>query len=146
MIHLGAAEGDCVVTVLKVGAETADLRVIRAAVARPGVLESETHTMKRDAVVRVNASCSVTVVDLREEKVRLGIDAPKECSVHRVEVYEAIRREDRDRDSDPDIDLAGSRVPRPTSPKPPSLDVRLKEPRPGEEGGGENQLKPDGGE
>jgi carbon storage regulator len=35
----------------------------------------------------------VTIVDIRGDKVRLGIEAPKEVPVHRQEVYEAIRRE-----------------------------------------------------
>lgn len=37
----------------------------------------------------------VTVVDIRGDKVRLGVNAPKELSVHRKEVYDAIRRENR---------------------------------------------------
>jgi len=36
------------------------------------------------------------VVDIRGDKVRLGINAPKEISVHRKEVYDAIRRENRE--------------------------------------------------
>lgn len=35
----------------------------------------------------------IQVVDIRGDKVRLGITAPKELSVHRSEVYDAIRRE-----------------------------------------------------
>ena len=35
----------------------------------------------------------IIVVDIRGEKVRLGIDAPKDITVHRKEVYEAIKRE-----------------------------------------------------
>lgn len=37
----------------------------------------------------------VFVVDIRGDKVRIGIEAPKEMSVHRKEVYDAIHREDR---------------------------------------------------
>jgi len=36
----------------------------------------------------------ITVVDVRGDKVKLGIEAPKEIPVHR-EVYEAIQRENR---------------------------------------------------
>ena len=37
----------------------------------------------------------VTVVEIRGDKVRLGIDAPQDIPVHRQEVYEAIQRENR---------------------------------------------------
>lgn len=36
-----------------------------------------------------------TVVDIRGDKVRIGVDAPKTIAVHRKEVYDAIRRENR---------------------------------------------------
>jgi carbon storage regulator len=35
----------------------------------------------------------ITVVDIRGDKVRLGIDAPTSIPVHRQEVYDAIKRE-----------------------------------------------------
>ena len=37
----------------------------------------------------------VTIVDIRGDKVRLGIQAPNEIPVHRQEVYDAIQRENR---------------------------------------------------
>ena len=37
----------------------------------------------------------VTIVDIRGDKVRLGIEAPQHIPVHRQEVYEAIQRENR---------------------------------------------------
>jgi carbon storage regulator len=37
----------------------------------------------------------ITIVDIRGDKVRLGIEAPQEIPVHRQEVYEAIKREGR---------------------------------------------------
>ena len=35
----------------------------------------------------------ITIVDVRGDKVRLGINAPRTISVHRKEIYEAIQRE-----------------------------------------------------
>ena len=35
----------------------------------------------------------VTVIDIRGDKVRLGIQVPREWTLHRKEVYEAIQRE-----------------------------------------------------
>jgi carbon storage regulator len=42
----------------------------------------------------------VVVVDIRGDKVRLGIDAPPEVPVHRREVYDAIKRQERQRGDD----------------------------------------------
>ena len=47
----------------------------------------------RDEVIVIGDNIRIAVVDIRGDKVRLGIDAPKYVSVHRQEVYEAIRRE-----------------------------------------------------
>tara|TARA_B100001123_G_C14824495_1_gene833612 strand:+ start:238 stop:414 length:177 start_codon:yes stop_codon:yes gene_type:complete len=41
----------------------------------------------------------ITIVDIRGDKVRLGIDAPKDIPVHRREVYEAIQRENKQQES-----------------------------------------------
>jgi carbon storage regulator len=37
----------------------------------------------------------ITIVDIRGDKVRLGIQAPQHVPVHRQEVYDAIQRENR---------------------------------------------------
>lgn len=47
----------------------------------------------RDESIIIGDDIVITVVDIRGDKVRLGIDAPKEVPVHRQEVYEAIKRE-----------------------------------------------------
>jgi carbon storage regulator len=48
---------------------------------------------KRDEKIVIGDSITLMVVDIRGDKVRLGIEAPKDVTVHRQEVYDAIRRE-----------------------------------------------------
>jgi carbon storage regulator len=43
----------------------------------------------------IGDNVEITIVDVRGDKVRLGITAPREISVHRREVYDAIQREKR---------------------------------------------------
>lgn len=47
---------------------------------------------KKNESIVIRDDIVITVVEIRGDKVRLGIDAPKEVPVHRREVYEAIRR------------------------------------------------------
>ncbi len=48
---------------------------------------------QRDESIIIGDNIIVTIVDIRGDKVRLGINAPTEIPVHRQEVYEAIQRE-----------------------------------------------------
>ena len=48
---------------------------------------------KKNESIVINDNITITVVEIRGSKVRLGIDAPKEVPVHRREVFDAIRRE-----------------------------------------------------
>ena len=47
----------------------------------------------RDESLMIVDNIVITVVDVRGDKVRLGIDAPTDIPVHRQEVYDAIQRE-----------------------------------------------------
>ena len=49
-------------------------------------------TRKKNETIVIGENIIVMVVDVRHDKVRLGIDAPAEVTVHRREVYEAIKR------------------------------------------------------
>lgn len=48
---------------------------------------------QRDETIMIGDEIEITVVDIRGDKVRLGINAPRDVQVHRKEVYEAIKRE-----------------------------------------------------
>jgi len=47
---------------------------------------------KRDERIRIAHDVVITVIEIRGDKVRLGIEAPQEVPVHREEVYQAIYR------------------------------------------------------
>ncbi len=49
----------------------------------------------RDESIMIGDDVVVTIVDIRGDKVRLGIEAPQDIPVHRQEVYEAIQRENQ---------------------------------------------------
>lgn len=49
---------------------------------------------KKDEKIVIGDNISIMVVEIRGDKVRLGIDAPRDVSVHRREVYEAIKRKE----------------------------------------------------
>jgi carbon storage regulator len=49
---------------------------------------------KKNESIVINNDITVTVVEIRGDKVRLGIVAPKEVPVHRQEVYDAIHGKD----------------------------------------------------
>lgn len=48
---------------------------------------------QRDETIMIGDDVEITIVDIRGDKVRLGITAPRQIQVHRKEVYDAIRRE-----------------------------------------------------
>jgi carbon storage regulator len=50
---------------------------------------------QRDESIMIGDKVVITIVDIRGDKVRLGIQAPQEIPVHRQEVYDAIQREHR---------------------------------------------------
>ena len=47
---------------------------------------------KKNESIVINDDISIVVVEIRGDKVRLGVDAPKEIPVHRREVYDAIKK------------------------------------------------------
>lgn len=48
---------------------------------------------QRDETIMIGDDIELTIVDIRGDKVRIGIKAPSRIAIHRKEVYEAIRQE-----------------------------------------------------
>jgi carbon storage regulator len=48
---------------------------------------------KRDEKIVIGNDIVVTIVEIRGDRVRLGFEAPREVSIHRQEVFDAIRRQ-----------------------------------------------------
>lgn len=83
----------------------------------------------RDETIIIGDDIELTVVDIRGDKVRLGIKAPSHIAVHRKEVYDAIRRENeraaslRDQHIAPGVTVTPRTPPR--NAKPLSTAVRM---------------------
>ena len=66
---------------------------------------------QRDETIMIGDEIEITVVDIRGDKVRLGITAPTRIAVHRKEVYEAIKLENEQASRFENGDLAALRQP-----------------------------------
>ncbi len=47
---------------------------------------------QRDESIKIGDDVEITIIDIRGDKVRLGIDAPPDVPVHRKEIYEAMKQ------------------------------------------------------
>ncbi len=93
-------------------------------------------TRKRDESIIIGDHIRVTVVEVRGDQVKLGIDAPRSIPVHREEVYREILEENRKAALSADVDvdgLAGSSPRTPGKRKPRLVETLTspKEKRPG---------------
>lgn len=50
----------------------------------------------RDEAIIIGDDVRIVVVEIRGDKVRLGIEAPKDVSVHRLEIWEQLQRQKRE--------------------------------------------------
>ena len=78
---------------------------------------------QRDESIMIGDKVVVTIVDIRGDKVRLGIEAPQEIPVHRQEVYDAIQRERQASESA----ASHSQTPPQQAPTPPTAGSRPSE-------------------
>ncbi len=65
---------------------------------------------QRDETIMIGDDIEITVVDIRGDKVRLGITAPTRVAVHRKEVYESIKAENERAARLEGADLGSARV------------------------------------
>ena len=64
---------------------------------------------KKNESIVINNDITIVVVEIRGDKVRLGVEAPKEVPVHRREVYDAIKRNEQlSKGVDPTSDAGAS--------------------------------------
>ena len=68
---------------------------------------------QRDETIMIGDDIELTVVDIRGDKVRIGIKAPTHVAVHRKEVYDAIKRENQEAARLSEGQLAALRPPLP---------------------------------
>jgi carbon storage regulator len=77
---------------------------------------------QRDESIMIGDDVEIIIVDVRGDKVRLGITAPKEIPVHRREIYDAIQREKAEKkqaEESPESEpKAGEEQDSPTQPSP----------------------------
>jgi len=63
---------------------------------------------KKNESIIINNDITIVVVEIRGDKVRLGVEAPKEVPVHRREVYDAIKRSEQEQKSSSEADTTTS--------------------------------------
>jgi len=62
---------------------------------------------KKGEEIVINDDITIVVVEIRGDKVRLGVEAPKQVPVHRREVYNAIHRDDQPKTPPADPEAKG---------------------------------------
>jgi len=69
---------------------------------------------QRDESIMIGDDVEIIIVDVRGDKVRLGITAPKEIPVHRREIYDAIQREKNQKKETQEKQEKESQTPQPS--------------------------------
>jgi len=66
---------------------------------------------QRDESIVIGDDIEIVIVDVRGDKVRLGITAPKHIPVHRREIYDAIQREKKEKKAQEQSENAAEKAP-----------------------------------
>ena len=62
---------------------------------------------QKDDSIMIGDNVEITILDVRGDKVRLGISAPRSVTAHRKEIWEAIKKEEKEKEEKSDIDPLG---------------------------------------
>ncbi|MCW2278817.1 carbon storage regulator CsrA [Heliophilum fasciatum] len=69
-------------------------------------------TRKAGESIIIGDDVRLVVVEVRGDQVRIGVDAPRQVSVHRGEVYEAIRKANQEAGTPPNLQEFGKLIPK----------------------------------
>ena len=64
-------------------------------------------TRKKNEAIIIGGDIKITVIDIKDGKVRLGIEAPKDVNIHREELYIDIKNENESAKDNLENSLAG---------------------------------------
>ncbi len=56
---------------------------------------------RKDESIVINEKIVVTIIEIRGDKVRVGVESPKDVPVHRQEVFDAIQRIEKENSHPP---------------------------------------------
>ena len=76
---------------------------------------------RRDESIIIGDNIVITIVEIRGDKVRLGIDAPRNVTVHRQEVYEAIQVERKEVEGESQLEQEANNSHQPSGGTPDSV-------------------------
>ena len=131
-VFVQTADETCVVTVLKVFPEPrrASFQINRKSSGGAGRPDIRMIELDAGSSVKIGAAAVMKLVDIRDSKARIGIIAPPGTTIHRLEIWEAIRREERSSGDGADSTAGpgGSGTPRPKLPMPPPFGPRFSDP------------------
>lgn len=57
-------------------------------------------TRQKDESIMIGDKVEISIIDVRGDKVRLGISCPRSISIHRKEIWEAMQREKKKKENE----------------------------------------------
>ena len=118
---------DLLIIVDRIHADFAEFRLVRGPVNMPGEHKLQEFHLREGEEFQIAEDVGFTLVQMREEKIRVGVSSPADMAVHRKELYDAIHRDERRRGDDSG-GLLGAPVPRTPKPSVDSVSAKKQPP------------------